>query len=375
MARAGGEFSEGGGGTPQGGFSRPSADSPSAPALHWEKPSPAGGHMGRPYKGYETAPLIRLAFGQPPSPKGEGLRATARVALAAENGLEALVRQSQARLWNRTRPNFPPDQAPVGRNETQTTTQILRAGNTPPSQRDDPRNGGSGADSPCQGEMSRSDRGGRDVWHGGGRLCRTADCTHPLAPFWFLFGRPKRNSPPGRRNIPVKRRITARRVVAPYKNTNKESREKQRVAGGHMGPPLQRKGERGPCPSAKYPAKRERTACRGRRALQKRKQRKQRKTRTGGHMGPPLQRKGERGPCPSAKYPAKRERTARRGRRALQSGSLTAPQGIGYNEFGDKNTGRLVVRPRAALPSVTLPPGSSVLHIIWIWEESEYGAE
>ena len=161
MARAGGEFSEGGGGTPQGGISRPSADSPSAPALHWEKPSPAGGHMGRPYKGYETAPLIRLAFGQPPSPKGEGLRATARVALAAENGLEALVRQSQARLWNRTRPNFPPDQAPVGRNETQTTTQILRAGNTPPSQRDDPRNRGSGADSPCQGEMSRSDRGGR----------------------------------------------------------------------------------------------------------------------------------------------------------------------------------------------------------------------
>ena len=45
--------------------------------------------------------------------------------------------------------------------------------------------------------------------------------------------------PAGAAKYPAKRERTARRVVAPYKNTNKESREKRRVAGGHMGPPLQ----------------------------------------------------------------------------------------------------------------------------------------
>ena len=40
-------------------------------------------------------------------------------------------------------------------------TQILRAGNSAELLRRDSRKTGSGADSPCQGEMSRSDKGGR----------------------------------------------------------------------------------------------------------------------------------------------------------------------------------------------------------------------
>ena len=147
--------------------------------------------------------------------------------------------------------------------------------------------------------------------------------TSPSA-FLVSFWASKKKLAAGAAKYPAKRERTARRVVAPYKSASKESREK-----------------------------------RGRAAT----------------WGRPYKGKGKEVLARRRNIPAKRERTARRGRRALQSGSLTAPQGIGYNEFGDKNTGRLVVRPRAALPSVTLPPGSSVLHIIWIWEESEYGAE
>ena len=64
-----------------------------------------------------------------PSPKGEGFRATARVAPTPGNGPGALVRQSQARLWNRIRPKFLHTQGPVARIEWQKATQILRAGN------------------------------------------------------------------------------------------------------------------------------------------------------------------------------------------------------------------------------------------------------
>ena len=64
-------------------------------------------------------------------------------------------------------------QGPVARIEWRKGTQILRAGKILPAPRGNPRNGrfclpqgvtpvmGSGADSPCQGEMSRSDRGDR----------------------------------------------------------------------------------------------------------------------------------------------------------------------------------------------------------------------
>ena len=83
-----------------------------------------------------------------PSPKGEGFRATARVALTPGNGPGALVRQSQARLWNRIRPKFLHTQGPVARREFRPATQILRAGNPTPSQRGNPRNGGPGVSGP-----------------------------------------------------------------------------------------------------------------------------------------------------------------------------------------------------------------------------------
>src|SRR5699024_4946378 len=42
---------------------------------------------------------------------------------------------------------------------------VLRAGNALPTSRGNPRNGGPGADSPCQGEMARRARGGRERRH------------------------------------------------------------------------------------------------------------------------------------------------------------------------------------------------------------------
>ena len=58
---------------------------------------------------------------------------------------------------------FSTNPGPSGPAGIRTLTQILRAGNFLPSPRGNPRNRGPGADSPCQGEMSRSDRGGRSV--------------------------------------------------------------------------------------------------------------------------------------------------------------------------------------------------------------------
>ena len=59
-------------------------------------------------------------------------------------------------------------QGPVAREETQIATQILRAGNFA---------GPNKYASPVMGVLG----GGR---HGGGRLCRTADCARLLAVFW-----------------------------------------------------------------------------------------------------------------------------------------------------------------------------------------------
>ena len=97
---------------------------------------------GRPYKNTKACPVNAVRAGhwparrgasaipEPPSSaslrsapspwKGEGLRATARVAPTAESGPGALVRQSQARKWNRTGPNFPHIQGLVARREFRT---------------------------------------------------------------------------------------------------------------------------------------------------------------------------------------------------------------------------------------------------------------
>ena len=63
----------------------------------------------------------------------------------AENGPEALARQSQAQKWNRISLYFPPAQAPsgAGRNRTQALL-ILRAGRILPASRGNPRKWGAG---------------------------------------------------------------------------------------------------------------------------------------------------------------------------------------------------------------------------------------
>ena len=117
---------------------------------------------------------------------GDGGRLIA--APTAENGPKALVRPSQAQLWNRMGLEFLQTQGPVARKKSQKATQILRAGNILPDPRGNPRNGGPG--------------GGRHGGRGGNAV--SADCAHSLAALWFLSARAERNSPPGRRNSPCK---------------------------------------------------------------------------------------------------------------------------------------------------------------------------
>ena len=52
-----------------------------------------------------------------PAPTVKGVRAAARAAPTAENGTRALVRQTQARNWNRTRSKFCKPRPPVGPEE------------------------------------------------------------------------------------------------------------------------------------------------------------------------------------------------------------------------------------------------------------------
>ena len=103
-------------------------------------------------------------------------RGRPKAAPTAENGPGALVRQSQARLWNRIRPKFLHTQGPVARREFRPATQILRAGNVLPTSRGNPRNGGPGVSGPmgtkCPSAASPGDpqgelpRRGKRGWPG-----------------------------------------------------------------------------------------------------------------------------------------------------------------------------------------------------------------
>ncbi len=79
--------------------------------------------------------------GNQPSPRGR-LKAAARAAPTARTGPGALVRRRQAQNRNCTSPKFLPAQAPsgAGRDRAQALL-ILRAGNSLPAPRDNPRNG------------------------------------------------------------------------------------------------------------------------------------------------------------------------------------------------------------------------------------------
>ncbi len=160
----------------------------------------AGGPVCRPYGPHPPRfarhlPLKGKACGRP------------KAAPTAENGPGTLVRRRQAQKRNRTSSNFPPAQAPsgAGRNRAQALL-ILRAGNVLPTSRGNPRNGGPGADSPCQGELSRSDRGGRvgEYGHAVSILSRPPAILKVNCPegaregglgHWFLSHRWERNSP------------------------------------------------------------------------------------------------------------------------------------------------------------------------------------
>ena len=90
-------------------------------------------------------PETRLSLRRGRSQTGPAcLRAAQCAAPTAKNGPGALVRQTQAQMWNRTGLNFPHSQAPVGRQELKPATQILRAGNVLPTSRGNPRIWGPG---------------------------------------------------------------------------------------------------------------------------------------------------------------------------------------------------------------------------------------
>ena len=110
-----------------------------------------------PLCGCRDGPVLLAGAGPRPArrrPQGSPLR--------RKPAPETLVRQTQAQNWDRANPNFLPAQAPsgAGRNGTQALL-VLRAGRVVPTLRGNSRKQGSGADSPCQGEMARRARGGR----------------------------------------------------------------------------------------------------------------------------------------------------------------------------------------------------------------------
>ena len=102
------------------------------------------------------------------------------------------------------------------RREMKSTTQISRAGNVLLTSRGDPRNRGPGADSPCQGEMARRARGGRESRHWRTEFASAASPGDSLVTFSSLR---KSLAARRRRNSPAKNGSQRRRVreAAPYK--------------------------------------------------------------------------------------------------------------------------------------------------------------
>ena len=104
------------------------------------------------------------------------------------------------------RPQFLENQAPVGREEPLTATQILRAGNAQIIFR---------YASPAMGS---GESGPMDL--GGAERSRSPSAASP-AILWFLSHRWKRNSPPGRRNSP---RIPERKPAPQNKSLQRQTR-------------------------------------------------------------------------------------------------------------------------------------------------------
>ena len=122
----------------------------SAPTVHRK---PVGAHFKNPPSSVTASPCHL------PPWRGKAFGRSKAVP-TAETGPGALAEKTQAQLWNRTSRNFytPRAQWP-GKNRTQALRFCTPEGFCP-LQGITPVMG-SGADSPCQGEMSRSDREGR----------------------------------------------------------------------------------------------------------------------------------------------------------------------------------------------------------------------
>ena len=94
-------------------------------------------------------------------------------------------------------PQFLQTQGPVAREGFRPITQILRAGTSALTNQERVPVMGSGADSPCQGEMARRAREGR-----ASEYERVSAHFEPSpGAFWFLCRHGQRNSPPGTRAV------------------------------------------------------------------------------------------------------------------------------------------------------------------------------
>ena len=114
-----------------------------------------------------------------------------------------LVRKRQVQNWNRTDYNFCSPRAKWPELNGGTPLRFCAPEIFCPAQGVTTVNGGLGADSPCQGEMARRARGGRESRHGE----RSSPLRRPPASFGSFSTR-KRNSP--RRAKPYKTRRRGR---------------------------------------------------------------------------------------------------------------------------------------------------------------------
>ena len=128
-----------------------------------------------------------------------------RFAPTAKTTPWTLVRKRQVQNWNRTDYNFCSPRAQWPELNGGTPLRFCAPEIFCPAQGVTPVNGGLGADSPCQGEMARRARGGRESRHGE----RSSPLRRPPASFGSFSTR-KWNSP--RRAKPYK---TRRRGRAP----------------------------------------------------------------------------------------------------------------------------------------------------------------
>ena len=141
-------------------------------------------------------------------------------------------------MWDRTRPNFckPRAQWP-GRNRTQALL-ILRAGTSALTNQERVPVMGSGADSPCQGEMARRAREGRASEYERGALI----LSEPRGRFAFFFAMEKEGRRPGHGPVEQKSYLWRRNWehFGPARRGRRALQIKKQTRREGHAPPLQR---------------------------------------------------------------------------------------------------------------------------------------